>query len=199
MPADWVTFHDEARGLVIHYPAGWDVIQPTPDKLAELIEQAQEGVASEAIETILRQLTETPGALDFFAAVGFLFDDPTVADNKFISNFTAIVIPADGLTLGTYADLVGMQLGGMEAVTLQSVQVESRLRPGGLDVASLRYALDGSILYNLPDGPPINGWQVALYDTSAERLLILSLTGVGENFPALEEMFRQLLYHVEFE
>ena len=199
LPADWVAFTDEARGLLIQHPPAWDVTQPTADKLAELFAQAEGGAASESLRAILRQLTETPGALDLFAALGFLFDDPTIADNKFVSNFTALVVPAEGLTLDTYVDLVGTQLDSVDAITLQSAQVESGLRPDGLDVASLRYTLDGAAFYSLPDGTQIDGWQVALYDTSGERLLILSLTGIDENFPALEEMFQRLIFHLEFE
>jgi len=199
LPADWVTFTDEAQGLEMHHPAAWDVTQPTADKLNALFAQAGVGAASESLQAILGQLRATPGALDLFAALGFLFDDPTVADNQFISNFTAIVVPAEGLTLDTYTKLVGMQLGGMEAMALQSAQVVSGLRPGGLDVASLRYAIDGAYLYGLPGGTQIDGWQVALYDTDANRLLVLSLTGASENFPALEEMFATLIYHLEFE
>ena len=64
---------------------------------------------------------------------------------------------------------------------------------------SLRYTIDGAALYGLADGTQIDGWQVALYDTNADRLLILSLTGLSDNFPALEEMFRVLVYHMTFE
>lgn len=199
LPADWVAFADETRGLVIYHPAAWDVTQPTAANLTALFEEAEGSVASESIQAILGQLTETPGALDLFAGLGFLFDDPSVATHRFVSNFTAIVVPAEGLTLDAYVDLVGAQLSNLDSFAVQSAQVEGGLRPGGLDVASLRYSMDGSVLYNLPDGPPINGWQVALYDTGAERLLILSLTGIGENFPALEEMFRVLIANVEFE
>ena len=199
LPGDWVAFADEERGLVIYHPAQWDVTQPTVENLTALIEEAESGVASESIQAILRQFTATPGALDLFAALGFLFDDPTIADNKFVSNFTAIAVPSTGLSLDTYVELVAGQLENADAIALQSARVESGLRPGGLDVASLRYTIDGATFYDLPDGTQIDGWQVALYDTSAERLLILSLTGVEENFPALEEMFRRLIYHVAFE
>lgn len=199
LPDDWVILADDERGLLIHHPAEWDVTQPTVENLTALFEKAEGGIASESIQAILRQLTETPGAFDLFAALGFLFDDPAVADNKFVSNFTALVVPAEGLTLDTYAELAGAQLDSVDAIAVQSAQVESGLRPAGLDVASLRYTLDGATFYSLPDGTEISGWQVALYDTSGDRLLILSLTGVHENFPALEELFRRLIYHVEFE
>jgi hypothetical protein len=199
LPADWVTFTDETQGLVIHHPAQWDVTQPTAQALAELLAKADGSGASESIQAILRQLTDTPGALERFAALGFLFDDPTVADNQFVSNFTGIVVPADGLTLDTYVKLVSAQMGNVENLAVQSAQVESGLRPGGLDVASLRYTMDGATLYGLADGTQIDGWQVALYDTDADQLLILSLTGISDNFPALEEMFRTLIYHLEFE
>ena len=199
MPADWVAFSDDARGLLIQHPPVWEVTQPSADKLAELFAQAEEGAASQSIQAILRQLTQTPGALDHFAALGFLFDDPTLADNKFVSNFTALVVPAEGLTLDTYAGLAGTQLESVDAIAVQSAQVESGLRRGGLDVASLRYTLDGAAFYGLPDGTQIDGWQVALYDASGKRLLILSLTAVDANFPPLEKMFRRLIYHLEFE
>jgi len=199
LPDHWVAFTDEARGLVIYHPAPWDVTRPDADKLAELLAQASDSVASQSLQAILRRLTTTPGALDLFAALGFLFDDPTMDDNKFVSNFTAIVTPADGLTLDAYVALVGAQLGSLDTVSMQSAQVESGLRPGGLDVASLRYTVDGAAIYGLPDGTQIDGWQVALYDTSAERLLILSLTAADENFPVLEEMFRELIHRLTFE
>jgi hypothetical protein len=199
LPADWVAFTDEDRGLVIYHPAEWDVTQPTVENLAALFEKGERGVASDSVQSILRQLTDTPGALEKFAGLGFLFDDPTVEEHNFVSNFTGIVVPADGLTLDAYVELVSAQMGSVESLTVQSAQVESGLRPGGLDVASLRYTLNGATLYGLADGTQIGGWQVALYDTSAQRLLILSLTGVSDNFPALEEMFRQLIYHVVFE
>lgn len=199
LPADWVAFSDEAQGLVIHHPAQWDVTQPTVEKLGELLAQAQAGAASESVQAILDQLTTTPGALERFVALGFLFADPTVDENKFVSNFTAIVVPAEGLTLDTYTELVGAQLGGLNAFSVQSAQVESGLRPGGLDVASLHYSMDGAVVYKLPEGTQIDGWQVALYDTSAQRLLILSLTGGHENFPTLEEMFRVLIANLQFQ
>lgn len=199
LPDDWVAFSDEARGLVIHHPAPWDVTRPDADKLAELFAQAGDSVASQSLQVILRRLTTTPGALDLFAALGFLFDDPTIDNNKFVSNFTAIVTPAEGLTLDAYVALVGAQLGSLDTVSMQSAQVESGLRPGGLDVASLRYTVDGAAIYGLPDGAQIDGWQVALYDTGAERLLILSLTAADENFPALEEVFREMIYRLTFE
>lgn len=199
LPADWTAFTDEAQGLVIHHPAEWEVTQPTTENLTALFEKAESGVASDSIQAILRQLTATPGALEKFSALGFLFDDPTVADNKFVSNFTGIVVPADGLTLDAYVELVSAQMGSVESLAVHSAQVESSLRPAGLDVASLRYTIDGAALYGLADGTQIDGWQVALYDTSAQRLLILSLTGVSDNFPALEEMFHTLIYHLEFE
>lgn len=199
LPADWVAFTDEAQGLVIHHPAQWEVAQPTVENLAALFEEAESSIASDSIQSILRQLTDTPGALEKFAVLGFLFDDPTVEAHKFVSNFTGIVAPADDLTLDAYVELVSAQMGSVESLTLQSAAVESGLRPGGLDVAALRYAMDGAMLYGLADGTQIDGWQVALYDTSAQRLLILSLTGVSDNFPALEEMFRTLIYHLEFE
>ena len=199
LPVDWVAFRDDARGLLIQHPPVWEVTQPSADKLAELFAQAEEGAASQSIQAILRQLTQTPGALDHFAALGFLFDDPTLADNKFVSNFTALVVPAEGLTLDTYAGLAGTQLESVDAIAVQSAQVESGLRRGGLDVASLRYTLDGAAFYGLPDGTQIDGWQVALYDASGKRLLILSLTAVDANFPPLEKMFRRLIYHLEFE
>jgi hypothetical protein len=198
LPADWVVFADDERGLRIHHPALWDVTSPTGDNLAELFAQAT-GDESESIRTILHQLTEAPDALDAFAVLGFLFDDPTIANNRFVSNFTGIVVPAEGLTLETYMNLVSVQLGSVEAITVQSVQVAGGLRPGGLDVASLRYTIDGATLYGLTDGTQIDGWQIALYDTRGERLLILSLTGAAENFPPLEEMFQRLVYHTEFE
>ena len=199
LPADWVAFGDEERGLVIHHPPQWDVTQPTVENLTTLFEQAGDSVASASIQAILRQLTETPGALDLFVALGFLFDDPSIADNQFVSNFTALVVPSDGLTLETYAELVSGQMGSLDSFVVQSTQVESGLRPGGLDVASLRYTIDGAAVYSLPEDTRIDGWQVALYDTSADRLLILSLTSVEENFPALEEMFQRLIYHVAFD
>ncbi len=199
LPADWVAFTDEAQGLVIHHPSQWEVTQPTLENLTALFEKAESGVTSDSIQAILGQLTDTPGALEKFAALGFLNDDPTVEDHKFVSNFTAIVAPADGLSLDTYVKLVSAQMSSVESLTLQSAAVESGLRPGGLDVASLRYTIDGAALYGLADGTQIDGWQVALYDTNADRLLILSLTGLSDNFPALEEMFRLLVYHMTFE
>ncbi len=199
LPADWVTFTDEAQGLVIHHTAQWEVAQPTVENLAALFAEAESSVASDSIRSILRQLTDTPGALEKFAVLGFLFDDPTVDAHKFVSNFTGLVVPADGLTLDAYVELVAAQMEIVETLGVQSAQVESGLRPGGLDVASLRYSMDGASLYGLADGTQIDGWQVALYDTNADRLLILSLTGVSDNFPALEEMFRTLIYHLEFE
>ncbi len=199
LPADWVAFSDESRGLVIHHPAEWNVTQPSVENLTALLAEAENAVASRSIQAILRQLTTTPGALEPFAALGFLFDDPTAANNQFVSNFTGIVVPADGLTLDTFVKLTSAQMEAVESIAMQSAQVESGLRPGGLDVASLRYALDGAALYGLADGTQIDGWQVALYDSDADRLLILSLTGVSGNFPNLEEMFRVLVYHIEFE
>ncbi len=199
LPADWVAFSDDARGLLIQHPSAWDVTQPSADKLSELFAQAEEGAASESLQAILRQLTETPGALDHFAALGFLFDDPTLADNRFVSNFTALVVPAEGLTLDIYAELAGAQLESVDAIAVQSAQVESGMRSNGLDVASLRYTLDGAAFYGLPEGTQIDGWQVALYDANGKRLLILSLTGLDANFSPLEEMFRRLIFHLEFE
>lgn len=198
MPADWVAFIDETQGLLLYHPTQWDVTQPAAEKLAELLAKAEGSGASDSIQAILRQLTATPDALDRFAVLGFLFDDPTVADSNFVSNFTGIVVPADGLTLDTYVELVSAQMGSVEGIAVQSAQVDGSLRPGGLDVASLRYTLDGAALYGLDAGTQIGGWQVALYDSSAERLLILSLTGIADNFPSLEDMFRTLIYHVEF-
>ncbi len=199
LPDDWVAFVDDALGLRIHHPAQWDVTQPGAENLAELFAQGGDAISSESVQAILRQLTDTPGALDAFAVLGFLFDDPTIANNRFVSNFTGIVVPAEGLTLETYMNLVSAQLGSVEAITVESVQVAGGLRPGGLDVASLRYTIDGATLYGLTDGTQIDGWQIALYDTRGERLLILSLTGAAENFPPLEEMFQRLVYHTEFE
>ncbi|HRJ40451.1 MAG: hypothetical protein KJZ86_04625 [Caldilineaceae bacterium] len=199
LPADWVTFTDEARGLVFHHPTTWDVTAPFEENLTALFEQAEDEIAGESYQTILRQLLDTPGALNLFVALGFLFDDPTVADSHFVSNFTAIVVPSDGLTLDRYAGIVSDQMGSLDSFSIQSAQVESGLRPGGLDVASLRYTIDGAAFYGLPAGTQIDGWQVGLYDADADRLLILSLTGIESNFPALDEMFRTLIYHLEFE
>ena len=199
LPADWVAFTDEAQGLVIHHPAQWEVAQPTVENLTALFAEAESSIVSDSIQSILRQLTDTPGALEKFAVLGFLFDDPTVEAHKFVSNFTGLVVPADGLTLDAYVELVAAQMESVDTLGVQRAQVESGLRPAGLDVASLRYAMDGASLYGLADGTQIDGWQVALYDTSADRLLILSLTGVSDNFSALEEMFRTLIYHLEFE
>lgn len=199
LPADWVAFSDTAQGLVIHHPAQWDVTQPTAENLTALFQKAESEIANDSVQAMLRQLTATPGALEKFAALGFLFDDPTATDSSFVSNFTALVVPADGLTLDAYTRLVSAQMGSVENLTVQSAQVESGLRPGGLDVASLRYAMDGAAVYNLPAGTQIDGWQVALYDSDANRLLILSLTGIADSFPALEEMFPTLIYHLEFE
>ncbi len=199
LPDDWVAFTDETKGLVIYYPSQWEVAQPNAESLGSLIDQAKDGVSSAAIETILGQLLNTPGALDLFVALGFLFDDPSIEDNQFVSNFTAIVAPSEGLTLDTYVKMVSTQLGSIESFEIQDGQIESNLRPGGVDVASLRYTSDGELLYGLPTGTQIDGWQVATFDTKAERLLILSLTGEHENFPALEEMFRILIANLQFE
>jgi len=198
LPADWLLFADDERGLRMYHPALWDVTSPTAEKLAELFAQAT-GDESESIRAILRQLTDTPDALDSFAVLGFLFDDPTLDDHKFVSNFTGIVIPAQGLNLETYAELVAAQLGSQEGISIHSAQVESGLRPGGLDVASLRYTLDGTALYGLAEGAQIEGWQVALYDASGEQMLVLSLTGAAENFPPLAEMLQRMIYNIEFE
>ena len=199
LPVEWVTFRAEEGGLVIHHPAQWEVTGPDAAVLAALFAQAEGEVASESMQALLRQLTSTPGALERFAALGFLFNDPTLAQNRFVSNFTAIVVPAEGLTLTSYTQLVGAQLGSLEAFSLESAQVESALRPGGLDVASLRYTIDGAAVYRLPEGTIIRGWQVAFFDPPGERLLILSFTAISDNFVRLEETFRQLLLHVEFE
>lgn len=198
LPGDWVAFADSAQGLRIYHPAQWDVSRPTTEKLAQFFAQTT-GNEGEYVQSTLRQLTETPGALDAFAVLGLLFDDPTSADHKFLGNFTGIVVPAEGLTLDSYMALVGGQLTDLEAVTLENAQIKNGLRPGGLDVASLRYTIDGATLYGLADGMQIDGWQVALYDASGERLLVLSLTGATANFPVLEEMFQRLIYNIEFE
>lgn len=193
-----MVFTDGVRGLVLSHPPAWEVMPPDKAELEKLLTDAEAGMTNDAIQAILQQLNSTPGALDAFAALGFFFDDPTIADHNFVSNFTAIVAPADGLTLETYAELVGDQLRSVDGVTLHSGEVLGGLRPGGLDVASLRYSMDGPVVYGLPEDTQIDGWQVVLYDTDADRLLILSLTGIADNFPAMEDMFRTLIYHLEF-
>ncbi|MBX3054400.1 MAG: hypothetical protein KF753_23200 [Caldilineaceae bacterium] len=199
LPADWVAFTDEARGLMIPHPPVWEVMSPDGAALGKLLAEAEAGMANDGVQTILHQLNNTPGALDAFAALGFFFDDPTIADNHFVSNFTAIVTPADGLTLESYAELMGAQLDSVDGVTLHTGEVLGSLRPGGLDVASLRYSMDGPVVYGLPEGTQIDGWQLALHDTRGDRLLILTMTGTAENFPALEGMFRVLVANTQFE
>lgn len=198
LPEGWATFADEERGLWLHHPDAWDVVGPDADELAELFAEAENELASESLQAMLGQMLATPEALELFAALGFLFDDPAVAQNNFVSNFTAIVAPADGLTLDSYADIVSAQLGSVDAIAMESAQVESGLRPRGEDVASLHYTIDGAALYNLPDGSEIHGWQVALYDEGGERLLILTFTALSDSFAELDETFRTLLYHLEF-
>jgi hypothetical protein len=196
-PADeeWAHFADEERGLTLHYPAAWLVFDPSLAELETLF-TAVEGAAVDELAAMVQMLTASAENLSIFAALGFLIDESSGEGARYTNNFTVVVLPTNGLSLKSYASLVSKQLETIPMLDVEMAEVLPGLRPDGLEVASIRYTVDGA-LYQLED-EQLNGWQVVLLNEQATALLVLSFTALSMDFEKLEPQLSEIIHRIEF-
>ena len=195
LPGEWVTFVDAENGLRLNHPPQWIVFDPTSAKLETLLD-AVEADAVEELATVVRMMTASAENLSIFVALGFLADEPHAQQPGYVDNLTAVILPAQRLSLEHYAVLASKQLDQLPYVDIQQSEVVAGLRPHGLEVVSLRYAIDGA-LYGMA-GEQLQGWQVVLLDESGERLLALTFHTLASDFERLESEFSQIIQRVDF-
>jgi hypothetical protein len=171
------------------------VFTPTTDDLTDLFGAVEEA-AIEELAAMVRLLTASASSLSIFSALGFVLTEKDDPGSSYVDNFTAIVLPAENVSLEAYAKLLSKQLAELPTVTVAESTVLSGLRPDGLEVASIRYAVDGA-LYGMEDTDLI-GWQVVLLDQDGERFLLLTFTAAAADFERLEIQFTEVVSRIEF-
>lgn len=196
VPADWQIFRNDSGTLTLRTPPQWTVFDPSSADVEATLASLAGQLDSADVAALVDRLLAAPEALGAFQAVGLLADEPGAADARFVPNFTAILAPADGLTLDLYTELVAAQLDAVPDIDVTSSGRVVGLRPGGVAIASLHYTLDGRI-YGLED-LTIDGWQVAFYSDSGQQILILSFTAPADRSQALAPLFEQIVATVQF-
>jgi hypothetical protein len=192
---EWAHFTDEDHSLTLYYPAAWLVFDPSLAEL-EMVFAAVEGVAVDELAAMVQMLTASAENLSIFAALGFLIGESDEEGARYINNFTVVVLPTNGLSLKSYASLVSKQLETIPMLDVEMAEVLPGLRPDGLEVASIRYTVDGA-LYQLQD-EQLSGWQVVLLDEQGTALLVLSFTALSTEFEKLEPQLAEIIHRIEF-
>lgn len=194
--AAWQMFVDETHGLSIFYPTGWRFLDPSQDVLAILMATMGEQVATEEVGGLLTMLGSVVQQEDMFVGVGFQIPTQAAAGSAFINNITAVSLPAAGLTLPVYSQLVAAQLDEVDGIQVDAAAVVPSLRPQGAEVVSIRYRADGA-LYNMPD-LEITGWQVGLLSPDTESLLVLTFGIRSHEFDDLEPLLQEMVQRLQF-
>ncbi|MDE0461500.1 MAG: hypothetical protein OXH93_03780 [Caldilineaceae bacterium] len=193
-PVYWQTY--VARGLSIRYPPEWVFFDPTKMALAELVEELGEKANSEEIKELLETFTQTIQQEDLFVGLGFQFPTSNSRDTRFANNINIISFPTEGLFLQLIAQMIAAQLDSMEGFQVDSADVVAGLRPGGAEVASVRYRSQGA-LFDQPD-MEIIGWQVGVLSPDADRIVILTFSIRSEDFPELEPLLAEIVQRVQW-
>lgn len=186
----WLSFTTSTEDLTIAHPESWQVMQPGVDDLTSYL-TALEDQAIEDLTPILEMLKASSDNLAAFIALGIL---PTA--QNYTANFTVMRFPAQPLSLPAYTRLLSQQLKTLPYIQVKSATVEAGLRPQGLEIASIRYTVDGA-LYGQPD-LQLEGWQVALLDPPAHNLIVLTFTVPAAEFEAMQETLRELIFRIQF-
>lgn len=194
--AAWQMFVDETHGLSIFYPTGWHFLDPSQDVLAILMATMGEQVAAEEVGGLLTMLDSVVQQEDLFVGLGFQIPTQAADGSAFINNITAVSLPAAGLTLPVYSQLVAAQLDEVDGIQVDAAAVVPSLRPQGAEVASIRYRADGA-LYNMPD-LEITGWQVGLLSPDTESLLVLTFGIRSHEFDDLEPLLQEMVQRLQF-
>jgi hypothetical protein len=192
---EWAHFTDETHGFTLHYPAEWLVFDPSLAELETLFTAVEETSVDE-LATMVQMLTASAENLSIFAALGFLLHEGDGEIVRYTNNFTVVTLSANGLSLRLYAALVSRQLETLPMLDVQSVDVVPGFRADGLEVASLRYRMDGA-LYQLED-EQLSGWQVVLLNETGTALLVLSFTTLAADFERLEPQLAEIIRRIEF-
>jgi hypothetical protein len=192
-PKDWNSFTSDAGRFTVYAPQEWQILEYSMQQLADA---AQGRLASDEVAKLLDQFTTVPAAANAMNALGVLLDDKTVADPRFAPNFTVMVLPGDDITLDFYADAVAQQMASVDGVELINAGTVAGLRPGGADIAFVRYRLDGNI-YDV-ENLTIEGWQFGLYDGDGKQLLIITFTAPSERLDELEPIIEQIVAGIRF-
>ena len=193
-PVYWQTY--VARGLSILYPPEWVLFDPTKMALTELVEELGEKANGEEIKELLQAFTQTIQQEDLFIGLGFQFPTSNSRDTRFVNNINIISFPTEGLFLHLIAQMIAAQLDSMEGFQVDSADVVAGLRPGGAEVASVRYRTQGA-LFDQPN-TEIIGWQVGVLSPDADRIVILTFSIRSEDFPELEPLLTEIVQRVQW-
>ncbi len=105
---------------------------------------------------------------------------------------TVNAVPAR-LTLDAYVTLLQDELAQVEGVTVEEAQVVAGWRPRGVEVGLVRG------LSQIPEGPELRFWQVALLDEGGRRMLLVGLTVPAQADGAqVEALLRRVIQRVEY-
>lgn len=195
-PGYWQVYVDDARGLSIPFPPEWVFFDPTKTALTELVEELGEKANGEEIKELLQAFTQTIQQEDLFVGLGFQFPTSNFRDTRFVNNINIISFPTEGLFLQLIAQMIAAQLDSMEGFQVDSADVVAGLRPGGAEVASVRYRTQGA-LFDQPN-MEIIGWQVGVLSPDADRIVILTFSIRSEDFPELEPLLAEVVQRMQW-
>ena len=193
---EWQTYIDETRGLSISYPPGWIFVDPTKKELTEFMEELGDKANTDEIRELLATSVQAVQQNDLFVGLGFQYILDSSRDTRFVNNINAIYFPTEGLFLQLIAQMIAVQLDSMDGFEVDSADVVAGLRPGGAEVASVRYRSEGA-LFDQPD-MEIIGWQVGVLSPDADRIVILTFSIRSEDFPELEPLLAEIVQRVQW-
>ncbi len=200
---DWPAVEDTARGLKIFYPQGW-LFASSKEELSSL--RPQMGTPATAKAVLDRQAAyidslTSLGKEDQFVGIGFRLAPDSAS--TYISGFDLRAIPAAARTLEEYALQAASRLKESEAVTLESVEVGTGLRPWGEEAASIRYRSGGAVVDEgkvvTQPGTEVVGWQVVLLSPDGGTFLLITFDVWGEEFDSwLKPFLRDIVRRVQW-
>ncbi len=200
--SDWLTFEDGPRGLNVFYPPDW-LFASSKEELLSLLSQMDDHSLEEAVinaqATYIDSLTPD-GEENGFVGMGFPLH--AEATRGYVNGFDIEAVPAEGRTLGEFAQLLNDRLEQSGAVTVDRVDVGPGLRPWREQAASIRYRSGGVLVLGdtvvTAPGNEVAGWMVVLQSPDAESFLVVTFDVWGEDFARLEPVLRAIVRQVEW-
>jgi hypothetical protein len=183
---EWLTFTDETRTLSFQYPPSWTVLAPAAVDLDTLFVAAEIALTGPFSPTLADQRLLLAGP-EKWSAFGFLSHE---TETLYTPNFTVSVVDADPLPLDLYLNLTANRLSTVDGITIEESAFVGNLRPGGMEIPSLRYTLTGALA---AADLPLKGWQIAFYDEPGDHLILFTFSAAEDQFADLSPIFTRIV------